>query len=63
MSDTIESFCDGENISRSTYYKLKKLGKAPREMKVLSGVRISPEARAEWRAAREAEAAKTGEAA
>jgi hypothetical protein len=54
---TISEFCRAEKVCRATFYNLKKVGKAPRLMKVGSHYRISPQARADWRRAREAEAA------
>jgi hypothetical protein len=54
-ADTIPSFCESEAISESFYYKLKRLGKGPREMEVEGSVRITPEAKADWRREREAE--------
>jgi hypothetical protein len=54
-SDTIPSFCESEAISESLYFKLKRLGKGPREMFVEGAVRISPAAKADWRREREAE--------
>jgi hypothetical protein len=54
-ADTILSFCESEAISESLYHKLKRLGKGPREMLVEGAVRISPEAKADWRREREAE--------
>jgi hypothetical protein len=58
QSQTIPKFCSSEHISRAFYYELKKLGKAPREMRHADGcVRISPEARRDWRRDREAETA------
>jgi len=48
-SKTIQQFCTHEQISRSQYYKLKKTGKAPAEMRVDGVVRITPEAHAAWR--------------
>ena len=59
-SETIAEFCESERISRSHYYKLKRYGKGPREMRLLSTVRITPEAKADWRRAREAEAQRKG---
>ena len=55
-SDTIPSFCESEAISLSMYFKLKRLGKGPREMLVENSVLITPEAKADWRREREAEA-------
>lgn len=48
-AQTINEFCESERISRSMYYKLRRLGLGPREMAVGTAVRISPEARADWR--------------
>jgi predicted DNA-binding transcriptional regulator AlpA len=56
MSLTIDQWCERHNLSRSTFYKLKKLGKAPRIIKVLEAVRITEDADRQWCAAREAEA-------
>jgi hypothetical protein len=49
------SFCDRNAISESTYYKLKRLGKGPREIELFGRVIITPEAEADWRRDREAE--------
>ena len=57
---TILEFCRAEKVCRATFYNLKKAGKGPRLMKVGSHYRISPQARADWRRAREAEAAAEG---
>jgi hypothetical protein len=54
---TISEFCRAEKVCRATFYNLKKAGKGPRLMKVGSHYRISPQARADWRLAREADAA------
>jgi predicted DNA-binding transcriptional regulator AlpA len=54
---TIPEFCQANRISRGSFYNLKKAGKAPRLMIVGNRVLISPEANAEWRIAREQEAA------
>jgi hypothetical protein len=54
---TIESFCQANGISVGYYFKLKKAGLHPREMKVGKRVFITPEAEADWRRAREADAA------
>jgi hypothetical protein len=56
-SDTIDSFCQGEKISRALYYKMKVEGWAPAEMWVGDSVRITPRARREWRRQRERAAA------
>jgi hypothetical protein len=46
--DTIASFCARIKISRTTYYKLRKAGRGPREMRANDVVRISPQARQDW---------------
>ena len=58
-SQTIPQFCASEAISRAFYYDhLRKTGRNPREMRHADGcVRISPEARRDWRREREAETA------
>jgi hypothetical protein len=53
-AQTIREFCADHSISRAEYYKLKKLGKGPREMVIGSVKRISAEASADWRKDREA---------
>jgi hypothetical protein len=53
-ASTIRQFCESNNISIATYYKIAKLGAGPREMRLPGNlIRISTEAEAEWRAARE----------
>jgi len=51
---TIGEFCHAENISKATYYKLKRKGLGPEETFVpvagLSLVRLSPVARRRWHA-------------
>jgi hypothetical protein len=54
---TISEFCAANRISASMYHKLKSLGLGPREMDVGRRKIITPEANAEWQAAREREAA------
>jgi hypothetical protein len=54
---TISEFCTANRISASMYHKLKSLGLGPREMDVGRRRIITPEANAEWQAAREHEAA------
>src|SRR5579863_6009934 len=49
----IPAFCYRNDISPSTYHKLKKLGRGPREMVLGRAIRISLEAEADWRRARE----------
>jgi predicted DNA-binding transcriptional regulator AlpA len=50
---SIPEFCDAHGISEGFFYKLKKQGEGPREMKVGSRTLITLEAAAEWRRARE----------
>jgi hypothetical protein len=52
---TIPSFCESNAISESFYFKLRREGRGPREMKIDRITRISPEAEADWRREREAE--------
>jgi hypothetical protein len=56
---TIRGFCEHEKISRSFYFRLRNEGRGPREMRMGRWIRITPEARREWRAARETEARNT----
>jgi predicted DNA-binding transcriptional regulator AlpA len=53
---SIAEFCASHGISKSTFHKLRRDGKAPRVMRVGSRVLISIEAAAEWRRERELEA-------
>jgi len=46
---SIEEFCEANRISRATYYNLRKVGKAPSEMKVMTRTLISIEAAEAWR--------------
>jgi hypothetical protein len=57
---TIIEFCNAERMSRGMWYKLAAQGKAPRIYYVGNSPRISHEAREEWRAKLEAEAANGG---
>jgi hypothetical protein len=50
---TIKEFCRAHRISEPLYFKMKKLGKGPREMHALGRIMISVEAAAEWRRANE----------
>ena len=52
-SFTIAEFCLAERITQPTYYKLKKMGLAPREMRFGNVVRITHQARLDWHRARE----------
>jgi hypothetical protein len=47
---TRRQFCAAENISLSTYAKLKRLGQGPKEthFRGMTLVRITPEARRQW---------------
>ena len=57
QAQTIIEFCTSERISKSLYFKLKRAGRGPREMRPGGNVvRISPQARRDWRAEMEAEA-------
>ena len=60
---TIDEWCKDYNVSRGTFYNLKRLGKAPRLLRLNGGYRITPEADAEWRRDREADAARRSNAA
>jgi hypothetical protein len=50
---SIRQFCSAHNLSESFYFKLKKQGEGPREMKVGGRTLITLESAAEWRRARE----------
>jgi hypothetical protein len=59
-SQTIPQFCAGEGFSRAQYYVMRKQGRGPREMRIGNGcIRITPEARRDWRLEREAETARS----
>ena len=45
---TVEQFCDDHNISRAFYYKLRKQGRGPAEIKLGTRTMISPESAAAW---------------
>ena len=49
----ISQFCEAHDLSEAFYYKLKKQGEGPREMKVGARTLITLESAAEWRRARE----------
>jgi len=55
MSDgklmTLPTFWERNGLSKTSYYNLKRLGRAPREINIGSKAMISPEAEAEWRRA------------
>jgi predicted DNA-binding transcriptional regulator AlpA len=50
---SIREFCEAHDISEGFFYKLKKQGEGPREMKVGARTLITFESAAEWRRARE----------
>jgi hypothetical protein len=50
---SIPEFCKAHGISEGFYYKLKKQGEGPLEMKLGARTLISFESAAEWRRARE----------
>jgi hypothetical protein len=49
------TFCQSNAISESTYFKLKRQGKGPREIELDGRIIITPEAEVDWRREREAE--------
>jgi predicted DNA-binding transcriptional regulator AlpA len=53
MALSIPEFCQAHGISEGFFYKLKKQGEGPREMKVGARTLITFESAAEWRRARE----------
>jgi hypothetical protein len=54
---SIEEFCEAHDLSRASYYNMRRAGIGPREMRVGSRVLISVEAASDWRLAREQAAA------
>ena len=50
---SIPEFCEAHGISEGFFYKLKKQGEGPREMKVGARTLITFESAAEWRRERE----------
>jgi predicted DNA-binding transcriptional regulator AlpA len=50
---SIPEFCKAHGISEAFFYKLKKQGEGPREMKVGARTLITLESAAEWRRTRE----------
>ena len=50
---SIAEFCSFHSISEAFYFKLKKQGNGPREMKLGGRTLISLESAAEWRRERE----------
>ena len=53
LGRTINAWCAGYDISRSKYESMKRKGTGPRELRDEGIIRITAEADAEWRAARE----------
>jgi hypothetical protein len=54
---SIPQFCEAHNISAGMFYKMKKKGLTPREMKCGTRTLITFEAAADWRREREAASA------
>jgi predicted DNA-binding transcriptional regulator AlpA len=52
---SIREFCQAHGISEAFFYKLKKQGEGPREMKVGARTLITFESAAEWRRMRESQ--------
>ena len=50
---SIREFCSAHAISQGLYFKLKKQGEGPREMKLGARTLITLESAAEWRRERE----------
>jgi hypothetical protein len=50
---TITEFCERNGFCKASYYELKRRGQGPRELRALSKVKITLEAEAEWREARQ----------
>ena len=50
---SIPEFCEAHGISEAFFYKLKRQGEGPREMKVGARTLITLESAAEWRRERE----------
>jgi hypothetical protein len=50
---TIDEFCTREALSRAKYFVMRRQGRGPREMRDGKWIRISVEARADWRRERE----------
>jgi hypothetical protein len=59
-SRTIDQWCQHRAVSRSSYYKMKKNGRAPDTIDS-GGPRITDEADQRWREAREREAAEAAQ--
>jgi predicted DNA-binding transcriptional regulator AlpA len=50
---SIREFCESHGISEALYYRMKRRGEGPREMKVGARILISHESAAAWRRAQE----------
>jgi hypothetical protein len=55
---TIPSFCISNAISESTYHKLKRQGRGPREIEIDGRILITEEAEHDWRLEQERETAE-----
>jgi hypothetical protein len=53
ISQTVDEFCTSERISRAQFYVMQREGWGPRLMGIGRSVRISHEARRDWRRERE----------
>ena len=45
----ILEFCQRHGLSRSTFYNLEKIGRAPKVMRLGAKIMVSKEAMADWR--------------
>jgi hypothetical protein len=63
MAMSIPAFCQAHGFSTALYFKLKRQGLAPVEMKVGTRTLISIESARDWRIAREAAGAEATEGA
>jgi predicted DNA-binding transcriptional regulator AlpA len=57
---SIEEFCQAHDLSRASFYNMRKSGIGPREMRVGARVLISDEAASDWRRERKQAAPKAG---
>jgi predicted DNA-binding transcriptional regulator AlpA len=56
---SIPEFCRRHEISRSTFYNLKRLGEGPRETRIMKRIVISREAAAAWLRKQEKQSAQS----
>jgi hypothetical protein len=56
---TLSEFCVAHRIGLNTYYRLRKTGKGPEEVRIGTKVLVTKESAARWRAALDAEAKKS----